>query len=261
VTRATARRPRSTTARVAIAASGVLLVGAYLLGAAISGRLSPLARRPLLDGTLTPTAYRWVDPPPALAAQNQDPTPGMFRVKVTDAGSRTAVFSTDDTQVTVILEKGAFPAAERQNAVQVTVTPIATSEVSAADRPLRLVGNAVRIQATYVPSGDPVSVEPDTARVVLVYPIVLSQHASHSIVSSPDGEAWTPAETNDLPSIQQADALVPTLDYVAVGEEPGASPSGSGSGVNTAATVAIVVAIVALLVVLFLTLRRRSASE
>jgi hypothetical protein len=261
VTRGTARRPRSTPTRVAIVASGVLLIGAYLLGAAISGRLSPLARRPLLDGTLTPTAYRWVDPPPALAAQNQDPTPGMFRVKLTDAGSRTAVLSSQDTQVTVILEKAAFPAAQGQNAVEVTVTPIATSEVSPADRPLRLVGNAVRIEATYVPSGDPVSVEPNTARVVLVYPIVLSQHPSHAIVSSPDGTAWTPAETNDLPSIQQADALVPTLAYVAVAEEPAASPSASDSGVNTTATVGIVAAIVALLVVLFLTLRRRSPAE
>jgi len=261
VTRATVRRPRPTSARAAIAVSGVLLVGAYLLGAAISGRLSPLARRPLLDGTLTPTAYRWVDPPPALAAQNEAPTPGTFRVKVTDAGSRTAVFSTEDTQATVILEKGAFPQAPGQNAVEVTVTPIATSEVSPADPPLRLVGNAVRIDATYVPSGDAAQVQPDTARAVLVYPIVLSQHASHSIVSSPDGTSWTPAETNDLPSIQQADALIPTLAYVAVAEEPGASPSGSGSGVNMAATVGIAVAIVALLVVLFLTLRPRSTSE
>jgi hypothetical protein len=261
VTRGTARPPRSTPSRVAIVASGLLLVGAYLVGAAISGRLSPLARRPLLDGTLTPTAYRWVDPPPALAAQNQDPTPGTFSVKLTDAGSRTAVFSTEDTQVTVILEKGAFASAERQDTVEVTVTPIATSEVSPADRPLRLVGNVVRIEATYVPSGDAAEVQPHAARVALVYPLVLSQHASHSIVSSEDGTAWTPAETNDLPSIQQADALVPTLAYVAVAEEPVASPSGSVDGVNTAATAGIVAAIAALLVVLFLTLRRRSPSE
>ena len=235
------------------------MVGAYLAGAAISGHLSPLARRPLLDGTLTPTAYRWVDPPPALAAQNQPPTPGTFRTQLTDAGSRTAVLATEDTQVTVILEKGAFAAAAGQKAVEVTITPIAPSEVQPAEPPLHLVGNVVRIEATYLPSGDTVHVEPGKARVVLFYPIVLNRHGDHAIVSSPDGVTWTPTETNDLPSIQQADGLVPTLDYVAAALQPGASPTGTGgSGINLAATIVIALAIVVLIAILLWTLRRRS---
>ena len=53
--------------RVALLA-GVGIVLLYLAGAAVSGRASILARRPLLDGLAPPTPYRWVNPPPDLAA-------------------------------------------------------------------------------------------------------------------------------------------------------------------------------------------------
>ena len=48
--------------------AGVGIVTLYLAGAAVSGRASILARRPLLDGLAPPTPYRWVNPPPDLAA-------------------------------------------------------------------------------------------------------------------------------------------------------------------------------------------------
>ena len=67
--------------------AGVAIALVYTATAVLSGHLSPLARRPLLDGLAPPTAYRWVQPPPELAATNQKPTPGRFVVKLGNAGS------------------------------------------------------------------------------------------------------------------------------------------------------------------------------
>ena len=119
----------------------------------MSGHLSPLSRRPLLDGLAPPTAYRWVEPPPELAATNQKPTPGTFTVKLGNGGSKTAVFTTDDAQVTVILPEGSFADAEGQRSVQVTVDPLAGA-LAQPDDPLNVVGNVYLVEATYQPSGD-----------------------------------------------------------------------------------------------------------
>ena len=241
--------------------SGIVVVAVYLLGAAISGRLSPLAREPVLDG-LAPQPYRWVDPPPALAADNQPPSGGTFRVQLTGSGSRTGVFATDDNaQVTLILERGAFASVPGAEAVEVTMTPIAATEVEPADPPLTIVGNVVRLEAMYRPSGDPADIGPGTARIVLAYPVLTPSHGGHSVVASADGRTWTRQDTNDLPSIRQADALLSTLAYAAVAEEPTASPTApAASSTNTIAVAVIVSAIVVLLVGLFFTLRRRSST-
>ena len=249
--------PRS---RRALLVSGVVAVAVYLAGAAISGHLSPLARKPLLDG-FQPVPYRWVEPPPALAADNQSPSGGTYRVALTPSGSEFGTFVTNDNaQVSVILDEGAFAPAADQKAVQVTITPIAAGGVSPTDRPLTIVGNVIRFEATYRPSGDPAELERGTTRLVLAYPILSAVHGAHSIVTSTDGATWEAQETNDLPSIRQADALVPVLAYAAVAEEPGASPTPAPGGVNSVATVGIVAAIVVLLVMLFLTLRRRPST-
>ena len=78
------RHPR---ARLALLA-GVGIVVLYLAGAAVSGRASILARRPLLDGLAPPTPYRWVSPPPDLAASNKPPASTRFTVELTANGSR-----------------------------------------------------------------------------------------------------------------------------------------------------------------------------
>ena len=43
--------------------AGIGIVVLYLAGAAVSGRASISARRPLLDGLAPPTPYRWVTRP------------------------------------------------------------------------------------------------------------------------------------------------------------------------------------------------------
>ena len=54
----------------------------YVAGTALSGSLGPLARRPLLDGFAPPQPYRWVSPPPNLAAGNKPPASAVVSLQL-----------------------------------------------------------------------------------------------------------------------------------------------------------------------------------
>jgi hypothetical protein len=243
--------------------AGLAIAVVYAVTALWSGHLSPLARRPLLDGLAPPTAYRWVQPPPELAATNQKPIPGTFTVELGKDASKTAVVTTDDAQVTVILPAGSFASAKGQRSVEVTVEPLAGA-IAHPDEPLHVVGNVYLLDATYRPSGD-VAKLANLATVVLVYPLLANDHGSHSIISSTTGDRWQALKTDDLPSIQQAGADIHELGYVSVAGEPASPTTGTGSsgGGSSAATIAIVAGLVVLAIVAAALLRRgsRSASD
>jgi hypothetical protein len=237
--------------------AGLAVVLVYVASAILSGLLSPLSSGPLLDGLAPPTAYRWVDPPSELAATNQKPTPGTFTVKLGNDGSKTAVFTTADAQVTVILPEGSFADAEGQRSVQVVVDPLAGA-IAHPDDPLRVVGNVYLVEATYQPSGDAAKLA-NLATVVIVYPLLANDHGSHSIIWSRSGERWEALDTDDLPSIQQAGADIEELGYLSVAGQP-ASPTGSGTSGDgsSVATIAIVAGLIVLAVVAAVLLRRGS---
>lgn len=245
-------------------AAGVAVTALYAASAALSGHLSPLARRPLLDGLAPPTAYRWVEPPPELAGTNRRPTPGSFEVGLGSSGSRTAVFTTDDAQVTLILPKGSFSGASGQRSVEITVEPTGPSEVHAPESPLLFVGNVYRVGATYGPSGDPAPLT-GAASVVLVYPLLSNDHGGHSVIWSRSGKQWKEMQTDDLPSIQQASGDIDGLGYVAVAGTPPSPTAGIGQGESgsSVVTIAIAVGLAVLSVVAALLLRgsRRSANR
>ena len=240
--------------------AGLAIAVVYAVTALWSGHLSPLARRPLLDGLAPPTAYRWIQPPPELAATNQKPTPGSFTVELGNDGSKTAVVTTDDAQVTVILPAGSFANAEGQRSIEVTVEPLAGA-IAHPDEPLHVVGNVYVLEATYRPSGDAAKLA-SLATVVLVYPLLANDHGSHSIIWSTTGDRWKALETDDLPSIQQSGADIRELGYVSVAGQP-ASPTAGGGGSaegSSAATIAIVAGLVVLAIVAAVLLRRGSRS-
>ena len=240
--------------------AGLAVVLVYAATAILSGHLSPLSRRPLLDGLAPPTAYRWVEPPPELAATNQKPTPGSFTVKLGNEGSKTAVFTTDDAQVTVILPEGSFENAEGQTSVQVAVDPLAGT-IADPDDPLNVVGNVYLVEATYQPSGDAAKLA-SPASVVIVYPLLANDHGSHAIIWSRTGERWKALETDDLPSIQQAGADVDELGYLSVAGQPASPTAGSATGDGSSiATIAIVAGLIVLAVVAAVLLRRGSRSR
>ena len=241
--------------------AGIALALVYGASALLSGHLSPLARRPLLDGLAPPTAYRWVEPPPELAATNQAPTPLALRVDLKNAGSETAVPTTDDAQVTLILPKGAFDAGEGQRSVEVTIEPVGPSTVSPPEAPLHVIGNVYALGASYVPSGKKAKLQA-LSTVVLVYPLLANDHGAHTVIWSRDGTAWKPLQTDDLPSIQQAGGDLTELGYVAVAGRP-ASPTAGGSsgGGSSVATIAIVAGLVVLGLVAAFVLRRNAGKR
>ena len=95
------------TPRRLAAAAGLLAVLAYLAGAALSGQLSPLARRPLLDGLAPPPPYRWVTPPPELSAGNKKPAGVTSGVGLGPTGSEVSAISTGDGQANLVLDASA----------------------------------------------------------------------------------------------------------------------------------------------------------
>lgn len=228
-------------------AAGVAIVTVYTATAWFSGQLSPLARRPLLDGLAPPTPYRWVDPPPELASTNLAPAPGTFRVELGNRGSLTAVLTTTDAQVTLILPKGSFAPAEDGRAVEVSIEPLAASEVDPPPPPFEIEGNVYRLEATYLPSNEPAELAAE-ARVVLTYPFSTGVHPGNTVVHSTDGVTWTTVDTNDLPSIQQADAPIDLLGYVAVARDTTATtaPGPTNDESSPVATIAISVGLVVL---------------
>ncbi len=228
-------------------AAGIAIVAFYAATAWLSGQLSPLARRPLLDGLAPPTPYRWVDPPPELASTNLAPAPGTFRVELGNRGSLTAVLTTTDAQITLILPKGSFAPAEGERAIEVSIEPLAASEVDAPPPPLEIEGNVYRLEATYLPSNERAELAAE-ARAVLTYPFSTGVHPGNTIVHSTDGTTWTTADTNDLPSIQQADAPIDALGYVAVARDTSATtaPGPTDDDGSPVATIAISVGLVVL---------------
>lgn len=233
----------------------VALTVVYAAGALLTGHLSPLARRPLLDGLAPPTAYRWVEPPPELASTNKQPTPLSLRVGLKTKGSATAVPTTDDAQVTLILPEGAFAAAEGQRSVEVSIEPVGPSTLSPPDAPLHIIGNVYALDATYAPSGNKAKLQV-LSTVVLVYPLLANDHGAHTVLWSRNGTTWEPLKTDDLPSIQQAGGDLTDLGYVAVAGRPASPTAGGSSGVGSSATIAIVAGLVVLAVFAAYLLRR-----
>jgi hypothetical protein len=166
------------------------------------------------------------------------------------AGSETAVLTTDDAQVTIILAEGSFPPDRGQRSVEVRVEPLGASAVTPPEPPTHIRGNVYLVEATYLPSGEPVALAVET-RVVLVYPLLAGDHGGHDVLVSERGRAWTAVETTDLRSIQQVDGVVQDLAYLTVGGEPltpGVSPSPSSDGGDDGISVVAFVIVAALVV-------------
>jgi hypothetical protein len=234
-------------------AAGAAVALAYAISAMISGQLSPLARRPVLDGLPPPIPYRWVEPPPELAPTNEPPETETFRVPLGPDGSPSNVITMSDAQVSLILPEGAFAAAEDQRAVEVTIEPLASSAVGPADEPNRIVGNVYLLEASYLPSREPARLSADgEARVVLIYPLTTGDHGAHGVLVSRNGERWNAVDSTDFTGIQQTDGPIDGLGYVAVASSPApatSSPTATPS-VDTGGSSTATIVIVACLVIL-----------
>jgi hypothetical protein len=247
--------------RRAVVATGSLVVATYVALAVASGSISPLARGPLLDGLGPLAPYRWVAPPPELAATNQPPSRGRFDVTLGNQGSEAATFVLSDNQVTLILPEGVFRAKRAQIQVRLRVDPVDPATLGPPPAGRTVFGNAYRLSARYVPSGEPVQELRTPIDAFLTYPVTATlTSANHQVATSADGRAWTMQEGTDAHALQQVEGPVPDLGYavvVGVPGSPAASASGGASGSRTLAIGLIVAAVCVGLVGVGLLLRSR----
>jgi hypothetical protein len=199
--------------RLAIGAGALL---AYVAGAALTSHLSPFGTLPVLDGLAPPPAYRWIQPPPSLAADNQKPFAGTFSLKFRAGRSAPGAFTTRDAQFSLILDPGTLPASDKPSKAILTITPLAASSVTQPSG-YRIHGNVYRLAVEEQPSGAGVTRFTKPQQVIMVYPADESfVKPKHLIALSRDGKAWTRLQTQDSTVQQQSAALIPAPGFVAV---------------------------------------------
>jgi hypothetical protein len=245
-------------------ASGLALVAVWAGLAAWSGHLSPLARLPLLDGLGPAAPYRWVDPPPELAADNQPPSAGEFTLDLDADGVRGQVLITSDNQVTVIVADGAIGPREGEQSVTLSVEPLDPATLPAPGGGLATFGNAYGLSAAYEPSGAPVKELDGEIDLILLYPVTPNVHATtHTMLRSATSASWKDLESTDSAAQQQVQARIPGLGTFVVAGVPAPSPvapAEGGGGSNTTAVVLLVLAGCTLLVGIGFLLRSRRAA-
>jgi hypothetical protein len=251
--------------RRAVAASGAAVVLAYIALALASAGLSGLARGPLLDGLGPLAPYRWVSPPPELAATNQPPSSGRFDLTLGPQGSEPATFVLSDNQATFILPEGTFASKAGEVQVRLRIDPIDPATLGPPPSGMTVFGNAYRLRASYQPSGRPVAELRSPIDAYLVYPVTATlTSANHQLATSEDGRAWTLEDGVDSHALQQVEGTVPALGYVqvvgALGS-PSPSTSGGGGSNRTLALGLIVAAVCVGLLGAGLILRSRSAAN
>ena len=233
-------------ARKRALAWGLVIVAIYVAGGIVSGHLSPLARRPLLDGIIPPLPYRWVAPPPELADSNLPPASGRSRIPMRPNGSQAAFMATDDAQVTLNAPKGAVPAHTGSQAVVMTIKPIDPASVGPLPGRLTVKGNVYVIAAAYQPGGDRVRRLDASIVAILTYPALTNDLGNHTLVASPDGKRWTRIETHDQHATKQVNGRLRSLGYLAVASAP-LSPIGPG-GVTPPGEEGIPLALIAVVI-------------
>jgi hypothetical protein len=221
------------TRRVRAFVWGAAVCVLYGVSAIVSGHLSPVARRPILDGIAPPTAYRWVTPPPELAGTNMPP-------------------------------EGAIAPLPGQTGVDVTIEPIDPATLGPPPGELEVAGNAYLVSGTYQPSGDALTGLVVPAELVLVYPVLPNDHGGHTLIVSAKGKRWDKVETNDLVSVAQADGPVPSFGYAAVAKAPSAptvTPSASPSGSESFPVTIVIVGLAVLVLIAGVVLGGRNARQ
>lgn len=225
---------------------GLVILVVYVAGALLSGHLSPLARRPLLDGFIPPVPYRWVDPPPELAPSNLPPTPGTAQVSLGPQGSEAAFIATGDAQVTLSIPEHVFPDRPGATAVEITIEPVTPPSAGPLPGQLSVTGNVYVIRATYRPTGVGVRSLAASFVAILVYPALATDLGNHTLVVSPDGERWMRIDTHDQHATKQVNGRIHALGYVAVASPPLPSlpPDGAPQGDGRPIPLAIVAVLI-----------------
>ena len=249
------------TARRRAAVLGLGAAVLYLALAAVSGRLSPLARRPLLDGFAPPPPYRWVKPPHNLAPINKAPLPGRFTIPVLHGVAGEGLFATRDSQASVLMVGRSIVAPAGTRSVELTLDPQAPRASASLPKGRSIIGNVYAISAAFEPSGSPVRTLNKSVVVTLVYPALAGPHIQHRILASTDGKRFTELASTDSPVLQQITAHSRSFGLFAVGVHltPAVTPAPNGPGFPVT-TVVVAVAAAAAVAIGWLRWRARRAA-
>lgn len=204
-------------------ASGLVVVLAYLAGSGLGGRLSPLARRPLLDGLAPPPPYHWVKPPPELSSGNRPPQGATGTIALGPSGSQVSAISTGDGQANLLMEANAIAPSPGQRSVAVAIQPIDPASLAPSPSGLALAGNAYRVRFSYQPSGKAVTALAGKATISLVFPLLpipVSSPFDYTVLSSADGKGWAKQASTVTPGSHQVASTVPEPGYVIVAVPP-----------------------------------------
>jgi hypothetical protein len=235
---------------------------AYITSAVLSAHLSPLARRPLLDGFAPPPPYRWAKPPPNLASINKPPLPGRYTVRLGGPTGGEGLFATRDSQASILLVGGSIAPPPGAQTVELTLRPKAPPAAASLPPGLSITGNVYTIGATVEPGGRGITKLAKGAVVTLVYPTLAGAHQEHRILASTDGKRFTGLPSTDSPVLQQITAHTTSFGSFAVGvRNAGSGSPGPTQGSRFPLTaVVIAVAAVAALIIGWLRWRARRAA-
>jgi hypothetical protein len=204
-------------------ATGLVVVLAYLAGGGLGGRLSPLARRPLLDGLAPPPPYHWVKPPPELSSGNRPPQGATGTVPLGPGGSQVTAISTGDGQANLLMEANAIAPSAGQRSVEVAIQPLDPASLAAAPSGLVLAGNAYRVRFSYQPSGKAVTAMAGKATISLIFPLLpipVTSTFDYTVLSSADGRGWTRQASTVTPGSHQVASNLPEPGYVIAAVPP-----------------------------------------
>ncbi|MGH2830003.1 MAG: hypothetical protein ACRDJM_05925 [Actinomycetota bacterium] len=194
------------------------MIAAYLVGAAISGQLSPLARLPLLDGVHAPP-YRWVTPPPQQAPTNQRPEPASESLALSRTGTPQKIVTTLDQQASLSLPASAIKAATGRRGVEAKIEPLDPASLGGqAPSKLSFFGNAYRVALRYVPGGAAVGQLQPAGTLTLVYPAPAPSQIgiTPQMLYSTDGRDWRKVESTVQHATQQLSTPVNDIGYFAI---------------------------------------------
>lgn len=235
----------SSPARRRAALAGALVAVLYVVGAAVSGSLSPLARRPLLDGVHSAAPYRWVQAPEGEASGPAPPDDVSQRIPLSATGNGETMVSTGESHVTLNLPAGAIKRADGRTVAEVKIEPLDHTQFTPLPGYL-IRGNVYRVAIRSVPGGAGIPTVDPAGTLTLLYaaPSVDLVTARHDIMFSSEGQQWRVLAGQDQHATQQVSA--PFVDigyYAAVAQVPEDDPdAGSGGGFPWLVLVVVAVA-------------------
>ena len=234
---------------------GLAVVSAYLIAVSATVALRADHERPLYDGFVPPTSYRFVDPPAFFAAENVKPNATSTMIALGPDGSEPAGVATPDGQFVINLGRDDIATARGAAAVSVQITPLAPRQLPPVPSGLRPNGNAYRVEMTYQPHGGPVTHLAKPGTLLMEIPEIGQQ-----LFVSSDAKTWSLIASRVI----SPSALTMTAefdapgDYVAATNLPElAAPGGHASHVAIVVGIAVTTLALAMFLGAYAVVRRR----